>query len=275
MTATSAPARRKRAGWLPRVQHLPRESPLHSLDPVAKLVCLAGGAVAAFVLLRTWQLLVMLGAVVALFPLAGLRWWEFRAGARFFLWFSAVLMIVHALFVHQGGTAWEVQAGPLRVLVTWGGLQLGLNMVARFLVVVLGSFLFVATTEPNALAHALMRSGVPYRAGFALVLALRLMPLLRSESNAVREAQSARGLAIDRAGPRSAIAAVRATFVPLLVSSLSRVDSLVVSMEGRAFGRHPTRTFVRQVVWRGRDTAVLCLAVGLPLVCAWVRWWTL
>jgi energy-coupling factor transport system permease protein len=273
MTGPTAPAARHGTGWLPRVQYLPRGSPLHSLDPVGKLACLVGGAVTAFILWETWQLLVMLGAVVAGFPVARLRWWEFRAGARFFLWFSAALMAIHALFVHQGATAWEARAGPLHVLVTWGGLQLGLDMVARFLVVVLGSFLFVATTEPNALAHALMRSGVPYRAGFALVLALRLMPLLRSESNAVREAQSARGLAIDRSGPRAALGAVRATFLPLLVSSLSRVDSLVVSMEGRAFGRHPTRTFVRQVRWRSRDTAVLCVAVALPLVSAWVRWW--
>ncbi len=274
MTGTNGPAGGRRAGWLPRVQYLPRVSPLHSLDPVAKLACLVGGAVAAFMMWRTWQLLALLGGVVALFVVARLRWWEFRSGARFFLWFSVVLMAIHAFFVHQGPTACEARAGPLHAVVTWGGLQLGLDMVARFLVVVMGSFLFVATTEPNALAHALMRSGVPYRAGFALVLALRLMPLLRSESNAVREAQAARGLAHDRAGPRAALGAVRATFLPLLVSSLSRVDSLVVSMEGRAFGLHPTRTFVRQVGWRARDTAVLCLAAGLPLACAWVRWWS-
>ncbi len=259
-------------GWFPRVQYIKGSSALHAVDPVTKLALLVSGAISVFIIREAWQLLLMLGALLALFGVARLRWWEFVAGARFFLWFSAFILVAHAFFVHGGAVALEARAGPLHVLVTWGGIELGLAMLGRFLVVVLGSFLFVATTEPNALAHSLMRAGVPYRAGFALVLALRLMPLLRSESNAVREAQAARGHAIDRPGLRAAVAAATATFVPLLVASLSRVDSLVVSMDGRAFGRHPTRTFLRQLPWRVTDSIVTVLAVGLPILCAIIVW---
>ena len=261
-----------RVGWIPRVQYVPGDSPLHRANPVAKLVLLVGATVAVFLLDRTWQLLLALGVLLALFPAARLRWWDLRAGSRFFITFSATLMLLHAFFVHAGPVAWEARAGPVHVLVTWGGLELGLHMVARFLVVVLGSFLFVATTEPNALAHSLMGAGVPYRAGFALVLALRLMPLLRSEAGAVREAQAARGLAVDRPGLAAAMRAVRSTFMPMLVASLSRVDSLVISMEGRAFGRHPTRTFLREVPWRAGDTLVLSFGVFLPLLTLIARW---
>jgi energy-coupling factor transport system permease protein len=158
------------------------------------------------------------------------------------------------------------------ITVTWGGLLLSLHMVIRFLVVVLGSFLFVATTEPNKLAQSLMRAGLPYKAGFALVLALRLMPLMRSESNSVREAQAARGLALDRGGPKAVVKSVRSTLGPLLVSSLSRVDSLVVSMEGRAFGRSGERSFLREVQWRSADSALLVLAVVLPILAVLQRW---
>jgi energy-coupling factor transport system permease protein len=268
MTAASA----RRTGWLPRVQHIKGSSPVHAVDPVAKLALLVGAAMTVFILREAWQLLLMLGALFILFSVARLRWWEFVAGARFFLWFSAFIMLVHILFVHRGAVVIDASAGPVHLLVTRGGTELGLVMVARFLIVVLGSFLFVATTEPNALAHSLMRAGVPYRAGFALVLALRLMPLLRSEANAVREAQAARGHAMDRVGLRAAVAAATSTFTPLLVASLSRVDALVVSMEGRAFGRYDKRTFLRQVPWRVTDTLVVFVAHALPLVVCFLRW---
>jgi energy-coupling factor transport system permease protein len=109
-----------------------------------------------------------------------------------------------------------------------------------------------------------MRAGLPYRAGFAMVLALRLMPLMRSESNSVREAQAARGLALDRPGIRPMLRAVRSTFGPLLVSSMARVESLTVSMDGRAFGRSKERTFLREVSWRAVDSTIVVLALVLP-----------
>ena len=265
-------SRGERVGWIPRVKYLARDSPLDRLNPLPKLAMLVGGTVAVFVLQETWQLLGVLLGVQALFLVARVHLWEFRAAVRFFFVFSVLLMAIHALFVHVGDVMWETSLGAVDVTVTQGGLLLGLNMVFRFLVVVLGSFLFVATTEPNKLAHSLMDAGLPYRAGFAMVLALRLMPLMRSESNSVREAQAARGLALDTGGPRAVIRSVRSTIGPLLVSSMSRVDSLVVSMEGRAFGRSKERTFLKEVRWRAVDSALLVMAVLLPVVAIAFRW---
>ncbi len=262
--------RRDRVGWIPRIKYLARDSSLDRLNPVPKLAMLVGGTIAAFVLQETWQLVLVLAGLMALFPLARVRLYELRAATRFFLVFSILLMLIHALFVHVGEVLWRVELGP--VTITRGGLLLGFHMVVRFLVVVLGSFLFVATTEPNKLAHSLMDAGLPYRAGFAMVLALRLMPLMRSESNSVREAQAARGLALDTGGPRAVIMSVRSTLGPLLVSSMSRVDALVISMEGRAFGRSKERTFLREVQWRTVDSTVLVLSVLLPSIAIALRW---
>jgi energy-coupling factor transport system permease protein len=254
------------------MKYLARDSPVQRLNPLSKLVILVTATVTVFVLNRTWQLVTLLAALLILFPVARVKLWEFRAGSRFFVTFSLLLLLLHALFVQRGETAWEGGYGPVHIEITWGGLLLGVHMVIRFLVIVLGSFLFVATTEPNALAYSLMRAGLPYRAGFAMVLAVRLMPLMRSESNSVREAQAARGLALDRPGIRPVFRAVRSTFGPLLVSSMARVESLTVSMEGRAFGRSKERTFLRNVPWRAIDTSVVVLALVLPVVAMLGRW---
>lgn len=264
--------RRERVGWIPRIKYLGRDSPIDRLNPVPKLAMVVGTTITVFILQYTLELLIILAGLLVLFPIAKVRFWEFRAATRFFLFFSVMLMVIHALFVHVGEVLWQAQLGPITITITYGGLLLGFHMVIRFLVVVLGSFWFVATTEPNKLAHSLMDVGLPYRAGFAMVLALRLMPLMRSESNSVREAQAARGLALDKGGLKSVITSVRSTMGPLLVSSMSRVDSLVISMEGRAFGHSKERTFLRDVQWKRVDTVVLCIAIGLPTLAIILRW---
>lgn len=54
----------------------------------------------------------------------------------------------------------------------------------------------------------------------------------------------------------------RQFFMPLLVSALGKVDGLAVSMEGRCFGKYPTRTFFREVHPTRQDgiAAILLLA---------------
>jgi len=264
--------RREKVGWIPRIKYLGRDSLIDRLNPVPKLVMVVGATITVFIVQYTLGLVLLLVGLGVLFPIARVRLWEFRAATRFFLMFSVMLMVIHALFVHVGDVLWQAQLGPITITITYGGLLLGFHMVIRFLVVVMGSFLFVATTEPNKLAHSLMDVGLPYRAGFALVLALRLMPLMRSESNSVREAQAARGLALDKGGPKAVIGSVRSTMGPLLVSSMSRVDSLVISMEGRAFGHSKERTFLRDVQWRKVDRVLLVFAMAMPLFAAMLRW---
>ncbi len=49
--------------------------------------------------------------------------------------------------------------------------------------------------------------------------------------------------------------------MPLVVSALSKVDVLVISMEGRAFGVKPRRTSLRVSRFTGLDIVVILLAV--------------
>jgi energy-coupling factor transport system permease protein len=72
--------------------------------------------------------------------------------------------------------------------------------------------------------------------------------------------------------PSKLLRLARQLFFPLLVSALGKADALAVSMEGRCFGRYPTRTFLRQTRFARRDGVALALlivgtlaAVGLAL----------
>ena len=74
----------------------------------------------------------------------------------------------------------------------------GMLMSLRFVNIVMASSLFVAATDPESLAYALMQAGLPYRYGYALVAALRFVPYLQEETATVLAAQAARGIGVDR-----------------------------------------------------------------------------
>jgi energy-coupling factor transport system permease protein len=225
-----------------RITYHPGDSFLHRLHPLTKAAWLVFGAVAVFAFPNPWAVGAMVALLMLGFPVAGVRLGRVR-GARMFASTALLLGLLQVLFV-RAGPVW-VEIGPLAV--TADGAAAGVHVAGRFLSVILLSYLFVLTTEPNDLAYALMRAGLPYRYGFALITALRLVPVFEEEGRIVYNAQLARGVRYDVRSPRRFLTLARQFVLPLLVSALGKVDGLAVSMEGRCFGRHPTRTFLREV----------------------------
>ena len=198
--------------------------------------------------------------ILVLAGLSGIRPSAFVRRIRFVLIFTVVLFVAQALSVHHG-TA--IVSSPIRITVE--GLLSGAAMSLRFLCILSASMLFVWVTDPDRLAQTMIRFGVPYRFGYLLILALRFVPFFEAEVRTIREAQRVRGLETSVRSPRGVARAARYTFVPVLVSALSRVDGIAMSMKGRCFGLRPVRTFSRPLTWTLVDWAVLALSM---VVCA-------
>jgi len=240
-----------------RVTYRSGESFLHLLHPLTKGAWLLFGTMLVFAIRSPWLVAAVVGLLLLGFPVAGVRLRSVR-GTRLFVTTALLLGLLQAVFVDQGAVLLEI--GPLTV--TAGGVEAAVYVAGRFLSVILLSYLFVLTTEPNDLAYALMRAGLPYRYGFALITALRLVPTFEQEGQTVYNAQLARGVQYDVRSPRRFLALARQFILPLLVSTLGRVDALAVSMEGRCFGKYPSRTFLREVRATWRDA----VAVGVLIL---------
>jgi energy-coupling factor transport system permease protein len=176
-------------------------------------------------------------------------------GFRMFLSTAFILAVVQLIFNRDGRIV--IQLGLLKI--TDEGIQASIYIAGRFLIVVLLSYLFVYTTSPNDLAYALMQAGMPYRFGFTLITALRLVPIFEQEGEIVYNAQLARGVQYDVKRPRRFLLLARQFALPLLVSSLGKVDTLSVSMEGRCFGKHQKRTYLRQTAFTQLDYVLMVL----------------
>lgn len=233
----------------------------HRLHPLVKLAWLLWVTVAVFVFDSVALPLAATAAAVALLWLAGTAPWRVP-GKR--TWLVVVLgsLVIQFIFVRHG----QPVLGP----VTDVGLAAGLRVAGRLMTVLLLSTLFVSTTEPFSLACALMQVGLPYRWGFALVTALRLAPVFRLEAHHVYEAQLVRGVAYDAAAPRRWWLLLRHLCLPLLVSALRTAHCLSLSMEGRAFGLHRQRTYLRELAAGRNDVVAGALLAGSVIVAAWL-----
>ena len=222
---------------IPTVSYHPGIHGLHRVCPESGLAFLACALLAV---LGAGSLAIKSGILVLVFALAIWSEGSVRAwcrSLRFVLVFSVFLFLAQVLTIREGSSLFR-----LGVPITLGGVVAGMNMALRFVVVLSSSFLFVLTTDPDALAGALIRWGIPYRYGFTLILALRFVPFFRNELRIVRDAQRLRGLDVSVRSIAGVRRAIRYTFVPVLVSGLVRVDTIAMSMRGRAFGLHRKRT---------------------------------
>ena len=188
---------------------------------------------------------------------------------RFLMIFSALLLVFQVLMTANGTILFFIIPkydilGPF-LPVTDFGIEKGFEISLRFLLVVFSSMLFVSVTDPTLLAHSLTRLRVPYRYSFALIIALRFLPLFDMENKTVRIAQRSRGISVSVRGMSKILRTIRYTFFPLLVSALSRVDALSLSMDGRGFGHSRTRTYLRKSSWTALDSSVLVLLSMLLL----------
>ncbi len=231
-------------GFLPGLTYVENSSWVHRLHPLVKLVMLLSFSLTVFGV-PTWVGGLILFAIMLVFyGLAGLGLAFFYRKLRFIMVFGLFILIIQVLVIQEGRLLWQADMGPLNLSIWSEGLFGGLSMMLRFVNIIGSSYLFVATTDPNRLTYSLMQAGLPYRFGFMLITALRFIPVFHYELEQVKNAQMAKGIEMEGLSPGKLIKAVKYLLVPLVITALSKVDSLAISMESRGFGLYPQRSYM-------------------------------
>ncbi len=253
----------------PRIAYHAGDSVLHRLHPLLKLGWMIAATLLVFLFPGITVPGVLLAGLLLCFRLIRVRLRDLR-GFRLLLLTSVGIMLLQVIFSRTGEPLFMLGPIPL----TGQGLARGLYLGARFIVVILSSYLFVLSTSPNQLAYALMRAGLPYRFGFTLVTALRMIPIFEAEALIVYRAQLVRGVTYSGKNLRVFWRNLQSFLLPLLVSAIHKVDALSISMEGRCYGMHRTRTyFGAREGFRGDWPAGvgLVLTLSAALVIKWLE----
>ena len=158
-----------------------------------------------------------------------------------------LLMIFH-FFVDPGTAVWSWRF----LTITDYGLIQGPVFFFRLSVIVLSSFLLIWTTDTRDLMTSLIKAGMPYRYAYTIFLAMRFLPLIQKEVDAVRAAHAIRGRAAG-SGLRHRFRLWQRYMFTILINGIRKAEITADALECRAFGYKKERTCVKDVNFRLRD----------------------
>ncbi len=260
--------------WSSRLGYVNRRSFIHRLNPITKLLALLCIAILSIVLVFDTAALSIFIFLLLAYLGAGINLGVITYRLRRLLSFIILIAFFQLLFTPYGRIIFFLIPSLLPGIgpylpITVAGLSNAILLSFRLINIVLASTLFVATTDPTLFANALTRIGISYRYAFLLVLTLRLVPLFDQEASTVINAQKTRGIAIDKGFIRGIFTRIRYTFLPLIFSALSRVDTLTLAMDGRGFGYAKTRTFFRKSNLSSIDLIISILFLIISFFLIW------
>lgn len=163
------------------------------------------------------------------------------------------------------GSSHELFRFSSRYVVTEEQLLYQITKISKYASMVPMGMLFLLTTNPSEFAASLNRIGVSYKGTYALSLTLRYFPDIIREYNDIALAQQSRGLDFskkEKLGQR--VKNVVAVMVPLILSTLDRIDLISNAMDLRSFGKHKKRTWYVAEPLKRSDFAAI--AVGIIIL---------
>lgn len=229
--------------------YIDRESPIHNLTGASKFACLLLWSFATMVTYDTRMLAILLVMSVILFKIAKIK----AKDVSFMLGFTLVFLILNSILLYlfsplHGTTIY----GTCTYLTEWHGkyaptaeqLFYQLNYFLKFIAMIPIVLLFVCTTNPSEFAASLNKLGVKYSVAYSVALAIRYIPDVQKEYHEISQAQQARGIEMTKkASALQRIKAVSSILIPLVLTSMERVEIVANAMELRRFGMNKKRTW--------------------------------
>lgn len=254
------------------LSYLPRKSVVHRMTGTTKLAFFLLWSTAAMLTYDTRLLAAMTIGGLVLFGVSRIKLQEVKGALLFMLALVMLNLIAIFLFSPDQGTAIYGTRHvilPLfwRYNVTQETLFYLLNFFLKYSAVIPVALLFILATDPSEFAASLAGIGVSYKVGYAVALALRYIPDVQRDFHNISQAQQARGVdlsAKDKTMTRLKNSA--AILLPLVLSSLSRIETISNAMELRGFGKHKKRTWYVKRPFRARDWVAMALAAAVLAV---------
>lgn len=252
------------------LNYLPRRSVVHDLTGTTKLAFFLLFTFAGMLTYDTRVLVGLLLVSLLAFRASRIRVRE----VRFMLVFMLVFLLMNNFFVflfnpNQGteiyGTRHVLLNLPGRFAVTAEELFYLLNITLKYFIALPVAILFISATDPSEFAASLNSIGVSYRVGYSVAIALRYIPDIQRDYHSISQAQQARGVELGKKEPLfTRLKNAAGILLPLILSSLARIDVISNAMELRGFGKNKKRTWYRRRPFALND--YLALALGALLL---------
>ncbi len=247
-------------------QFFPGDSIIHKLDPRTKIILLfvlmilifLADGVPAYCLLIFFTCATV--AVSKVPPLTVLK------SLKPLTWIILFTLIIH--FVSHAG---EEIAKIWIFTITEEGVEFGILISLRLILLIILSSLLTFTTSPIQLTDAtekilspLAKFGLPaHELAMMMTIALRFVPTLIEETDKIIKAQKSRGADFETGNIFKRMKAMVPILVPLFLSSFRRADDLATAMEARCYRGGTGRTHMKELKFKSRDFEAAGIVAGI------------
>ena len=248
-------------------RYIPMNSPIHKMDPRAKIGAMLLMLVAIFFPAGWIGYAVLFAACTVLILSAKLSFRYVWKSLKPMMVMMCFLLIINILVVKTGTVLFSIGSF---VVYSDAVLQTA-YIVVRLLLMIMVTTTLTATTKPldmtlgiEDLLQPFGKIGVPYHEIAMLIsIALRFIPDLIDETNRILKAQESRGVDMQEGKLKEKIMAILSLIVPLFVSAFQRAEDLANAMEARGYAPGEPRTRYKVLKMRGTDWLLLGFAAGL------------
>jgi energy-coupling factor transport system permease protein len=233
--------------------HVKRESALHALNPLTKLVMVFTLVLISFTSPWYWTPLALI--LIGIIPLAFLGHVPrefFRVASRMILPVSGFLFVMQSLF-QPGGTTELFSLWFLHVTVE--SVLFAFANAMRIFVMVSSFTLFMLTTHPSELMSDLTRRGLPGQFAYVIISTLQIIPQMQSKANTIIAAQRSRGLDTQSSFSKR-VGALVPLVGPLVFGSLVEVEERAIAIEARGFTATREKTSLYEIPDTSTDKAL-------------------
>ncbi|MGO4925810.1 energy-coupling factor transporter transmembrane component T family protein [Streptococcus alactolyticus] len=249
---------------------------LYSLSGVSKLIFFILVSVACMTTYDTRLILAIGIFSVLLFKMAGIRWHQ----VSFVITFVAVFALLNVLMVYLFAPDYGEMIYGSKIILWQGIGRFNLtaqelfylfNLALKYFCTVPLAILFLMTTHPSQFASSLNQIGVPYKIAYAISLTLRYIPDVQEEFYMIRMSQEARGLELS--SKESLVKRIKGNLqivIPIIFSSLERIDTVSTAMALRRFGKNKKRTWYTYKQLTRDDFLTILLALVIVGVSLWL-----
>ena len=219
-------------------QFLPGDSPVHRLDPRAKILLLIAVIVFIFITGNYASLALVAVFVFAVILSTKISLNMYLKSMKMILFIVLFTGIIN-LFYGRGEPIFELGF----IKITEAGINNAIFVSIRIALLILASSVLTFTTSPTDLTDAIERLLKPltvfhikvHEVAMMMTIALRFVPTLLEETDKIMSAQKARGADMDSGNLIKRVKALIPVLIPLFVSAFRRAIDLATAMECRCY----------------------------------------
>lgn len=257
-------------------RYIPLDSPIHKLDPRAKIMAMLIVLITIF-FPAGWIgygiIFVCASIVIIMAKLSVNFIWKAMKPMLMMLVF---LFIINALVLKTGSVLFTIGSFSLYSDAIFQTLYIAV----RLLLMIMITTCLTATTKPlemtlgiEDLLSPFQKIGLPsHEIAMLISIALRFIPDLIDETARIIKAQESRGVDMKEGKLSERIMAILSLIVPLFVSAFQRAEDLANAMEARGYAPGEPRTRYKQLKMTLKDWLLIVACLILMGIIIWIAW---